>query len=97
MIGYVTQHFDGSAESYQAVRELLLEIQDDDWENCYVSPVLTFPCSPASPEDVKNLMAVRLDLLMVCDILIVNGSIIDDYMKAEIDFAKLVGMDVFYV
>ena len=97
MIGYVTQYFDGTPESLESVRELLFEIQDDDWDNCYVSPVLAFPYNPVTMEDEKNLLAVRLDLLMVCDMLIVNGDELDYYMRAEIDFAKLVGMDIYYV
>lgn len=97
MIGYVTHHYSGSHELFEHIKEIVAEIQEDDWDNCYVCPVLAFPYICGCDDDVKNVMSVRLDLLSVCDQLIVVGKTIDTFMQAEIDFARLVGMEIFYV
>ena len=98
MIYYVTHAYDGKADTCEKVRQILFDFQNDDWENCYVSPVLCFPYSSIKDGDGQklNLVPIRLDLLSVCDVLLVVGEP-DSDMKMEIDFAKSVGMETYYV
>ena len=98
MIYYVTHAFDGKSDVYDKVRQIVFDFQNDDWENCYVSPVLSFPYSSIRDGDGQrlNLVPIRLDLLMVCDVLLVVGEP-DDAVKMEIEFAKSIGMETYYV
>lgn len=92
---YITHSFNGSFDAYQKVRELVYEYQEEDWENCYVCPVLAFPYSAPNDQDIQRLLSIRLDLLSVCDLMIV-ASQPDYFMSREIDFAKLIGMEIEY-
>lgn len=98
MIYYVTHAYDGKPETYEKVKQIVFDFQSDDWENCYVSPILTFPYIGTKDEtgEPLNLVPVRLDLLTVCDVLLV-ASEPDDAVKMEIEFAKSVGMETYYV
>lgn len=94
MMIYVSHSFNGSDQQYQAVRDRVLELQEDDWDNCYVCPVLSFPF--AAEVDSNKMLAIRLDLMSVCDCLFV-ASDPDNTVAAEIEFAKTVGMEICYV
>lgn len=98
MIYYVTHAYDGRAETYEKVKQIVFDFQADDWENCYVSPILTFPYIGTKDESgvAINFVPVRLDLLTVCDVLLV-ASKPDEAVKMEIEFAKSVGMEIYYV
>lgn len=96
MIYYVTHSFDGRQETIDKVKQIVYDFQTDDWENCYVSPLLAFPFYPQKEADKFNLMPIRLDLLSVCDVLLV-ASEPDKDVKIEMDFAKSVGMETYHV
>ena len=94
MIYYLTHAYDGKKDTFDKVRQLVIDFQEDDWENCYVCPILAFP--HCDSDEADNLNAIRLDLLSVCDVLIVADEP-DDHVKVEVEFAKSVGMETYYV
>ena len=61
--------------------------------NCYVNPLIFLSHLDFDNFDKDDLMELRLDILQNCDRLIVSGAISDN-MRMEIDFAKLVKMEV---
>lgn len=94
MLYYVTHKYDGTKECYERTKAIVQDFQEDDWENCYVSPILCFPFTAGY--DPKIALEIRLDLLTVCDCLLV-ASQPDEAVNAEIALAKTVGMEIWYV
>lgn len=74
-------------------KKITRSLQMNDVANCYICPLFAF--SPLNPNVIRydDMLELRLDLLSVSDRLIV-ASEIDIDIKAEIDFAKLVNMEV---
>ena len=93
MLYYVAHSYDGTKECYERVKELVQDMQVDDWENCYLCPVLAFPFADC---DADKMAAIKLDLLSVCDIMLVVSERTKD-LQAEIDFAGLIGMEIYDV
>ena len=93
MIYYVTHKYDGSAHDIEQAIEVCAELQHDDMNNCYVCPIFAF--SHLSPEEISedDLTELRLDLLSVCDVLIVATKP-DRIMRQEIAFAERIGMEI---
>ncbi len=85
-----------SANSVQIAKKACEDLQNADWDNCYISPLTSLSClfSKAVTDDAKN--ALRLDMLSVCDILVVASDVSAE-MQEEIEFAELVGMEVRYL
>ncbi len=76
--------------------EIASRMQIKDLENCYIIASEAF--FHLSDKDIgyDDLIALRLDLLSVCDVLMVsehNNPFADD----EIEFSDLVGMEVRYL
>jgi hypothetical protein len=72
------------------------ELQIDDRQNCYICPILAF--SHLTDKDIAEWekMEICLDLLSVCDMLIVaNENTL--WESKEVEFANMVGMEVHYL
>ena len=82
-----------SADGVETAREACEKLQSKDLDNCYISPLTSLCCvsNKAVTDDAKN--ALRLDMLSVCDVLLVASEVSKE-MQEEIDFARLVGMEV---
>jgi hypothetical protein len=93
VIVYVAHKFNGEKDNIEKARRILRHLQMIDRENCYVCPLTAFEhlAHKEIGQDLRD--AVRLDLLSVCDILLIASNITDE-MRQEIEFAKLVGMEV---
>jgi hypothetical protein len=76
------------------IDEQLLEMQTYDLDNMYISPLTTF--SHLKEAEGFYLSTLRLDLLDLCDKLIVVSEELDEFMKQEIDFAHRTGKEVEY-
>lgn len=85
-----------SANSVEIAKKACEGLQKADWDNCYISPLTSLSClfSKAVTDDAKN--ALRIDMLSVCDVLVVASDISTE-MQEEIEFAELVGMEVRYI
>lgn len=85
-----------SANSIETARGACKRLQIEDLNNCYISPLTSLSClfNKSVTDDAKN--ALRIDMLSVCDVLIVVSDISKE-MQEEIEFAELVGMEVRYL
>lgn len=96
MMVYVSQFCSGSCNDIQKARKSTCELQKNDLENSYISPDLTFLSVSGDIAD-DDLLELRLDVLQICDKLVVLGEKTSGIMRKEIAFANLVGMEVQYL
>ena len=96
MIYYVAHKFQGAPENIERARKITHDLQINDTENAYFSPLLAMSHLAYDEIGREAEMEICKDFLSVCDCLIVASSI-SPGVQAEIDFAKLVGMEVIYL
>ena len=96
MIYFVAhKHLKDSANVKRAAK-ITRELQFDDPENCYICPLVMFSQLRYNAElSQKQQMDLRLDILSVCDVLLVCSDISKE-VQAEIDFAESIGLEVEY-
>ena len=93
---FVSHCFGGKAENIEKAKKITHDLQVKDLANCYICPLLTFSHLEYNEIGYDDEMELCLDLLSNCDKLIV-ASEISKGVQCEIDFAKLVGMEVQYI
>ena len=92
-IYYVAHRFGGDPANIERAKKITHDLQVDDHENAYICPLLAFSNLEYNEIGYDAEMALCIDLLSVSDVLIVASDISDGVQK-EIDFARLVGMEV---
>ena len=90
---YVSHKFGGDPANMERAKKITRDLQVADLDNCYICPLLAFSHLDYGEIGYDQEMEICLDLLSVCDVLIV-ASDISDGVQEEIDFAHLVGMEV---
>ena len=93
MVIYVAHCYGGKVANFQRARKITKELQEKDIDNCYVCPLLTFAHLQYGSIGFDEEMKLCIDLLSVCDKLIV-ASDLSKGVEMEIDFANKVGMEV---
>ena len=93
IICYVAHRFSGEKSNYDRAKKITHDLQVNDPENCYICPLMAFSHLGYNEMGYDEEMALCIDLLSVSDVLIVASDISDGVQK-EIDFARLVGMEV---
>lgn len=93
MIYYIGHCFGGEKSNIEKAKKITHDLQVKDLANCYICPLLTFSHLEYGEIGYEDEMELCLDLLMACDRLIV-ASEISKGVQTEIDFAKLVKMEV---
>lgn len=96
MVFFVSHSYEGDPLALEHAKKVTHDLQVNDTENCYICPLLTFSHLQYGELGYDEEMALSLDLLSISDILIV-ASPISRGVQMEIDFAKLVGMEVRYL
>ena len=96
MIIYVSHAYGGKQENLERAKKITHDLQVADLENTYICPLLTFSHLKYSEIGYDAEMENCLDLLSVCDKLIV-ASELSKGVAREIDFANLVNMEVEYL
>lgn len=91
---YVANQYGGDKENIEKAKKITHDLQVKDLANCYVCPLMTFSYLEYGEIGYDDEMELCLDLLMSCDKLIVAGEEISSGVQREIDFAKLVKMEV---
>ena len=92
-ICYVSHCFGGNSANLERAKQITHDLQVNDPENCYICPLLAFSDLKYNEIGYDAEMALCIDLLSASDVLIVASDISDGVQK-EIDFARLVGMEV---
>ena len=95
-ICYVSHCFGGNSANLERAKQITHDLQVNDPENCYICPLLAFSNLEYNEIGYDAEMALCIDLLSASDVLIVASDISDGVQK-EIDFARLVGMEVIYL
>ena len=93
MIYYVGHCFNGDKSNIERARKITHDLQVKDIANCYICPLLAFSDLEYGEIGYDDEMELCLDLLMCADHLIVASEISNGVQK-EINFAKLVKMEV---
>ena len=95
MIIYVSHAFGGKPENIEHAKKITHDLQVADLENTYICPLLAFSHLAYNEVGYDDEMNLCIDLLSECDRLIVASEIISKGVQLEIDFARLVNMEVF--
>lgn len=77
----------------ECVGKIARKLQTEHPENSYFSPAYAFSFLAHDDVSFEDFMEICLDFLSACDVLIV-ASEISKGVQTEIDFAKLVKMEV---
>lgn len=96
MIVYVTHAYGGKMKNMRLARKITYELQEKDPNNTYICPLLALPHIEGGKMDEEAIMENRIDLLSVCDKLIV-ASKPSNSVQEEIDFARIFKMEVEYL
>ena len=90
---YVAHRFGGDLASLERAKKITHDLQVSDLNNCYICPLLAFSHLKYGEIGYDEELELCLDILSVSDVLLVTSDISDGVQK-EIDFARLVGMEV---
>lgn len=90
MVYYVT------ARDTATAKKVAEKLQAENLTDCYISPLTALSCLKDINIPPEAKTALRLDLLTVCDALIVKCPISDD-MQTEISLARKINMEVIYI
>lgn len=93
MIVYVSHAYGGKQENLERAKKITHDLQVADLENTYICPLLSLSHLQYGEVGYEAEMNLCLDLLSVCDKLIVASDLSRGVCK-EVDFANLVGMEV---
>ena len=93
MIYYVGHCFGGNKANIERAKKITHDLQVKDIANCYICPLLAFSDLEYGEIGYDDEMELCLDLLTCADRLIV-ASEISRGVQREIEFAKLVKMEV---
>ena len=92
-IYYVAHRFGGDSANMERAKQITHDLQVNDPENTYICPLLAFSNLEYNEIGYDAEMELCIDLLIVSDVLIVASDISEGVQK-EIDFARMVGMEV---
>ena len=93
MIIYVAHAYGGQSSNFERAKRITHYLQCRDLQNTYICPLLAFSHLQYGELGFDEEMELCLDLLSVCDYLIVASDVSQGVQK-EIDFARMVGMEV---
>ena len=93
MLLYISHKYGGDTANLERAKKITHDLQVNDPENCYICPLMAFSHLGYNEMGYDEEMALCIDLLSVSDVLIVTSDISDGVQK-EIDFARMVGMEV---
>lgn len=96
MLIFVSHCYGGDKENIEKAKKITHDLQVKDLANCYFCPLLAFSHLEYGEIGYENELELCLDILSSCDRLIV-ASEISKGVQTEIDFAKLVGMEIEYL
>lgn len=96
MLIYVGHCFGGKAENIEKAKKITHDLQVNDLENTYICPLLALSHLEYGEIGYKDEIELCIDLLSVCDKLIV-ASDLSEGVRKEVDFANKVNMEVEYI
>ena len=93
---YISHCYQGNSVNMERAKQITHDLQVADPDNCYICPLMAFSHLQYGEMGYDAEMELCFDLLSVCDKLIV-ASIPSEGVRREIEFARMVGMEVEYL
>ena len=93
---YIAHKYQGDKKNIEKVGKIAKKLQIEHPENSYFSPLHNFSFLDYDDISYEQMLEICIDWLSECDRLIV-ASDISKGVAREIEFAKLVGMEVEYL
>ena len=93
MLLYISHKYGGDTANLERAKQITHDLQVNDPENCYICPLLAFSHLGYNEMGYDEELELCIDILSVADVLIVASDISAGVQK-EIDFARMVGMEV---
>lgn len=90
---YVAHRYGGDNANLERAKKIMHDLQVTDLDNCYICPLLAFSHLKYGEIGYDEELELCLDILSVSDVLIVASEPSKGVQK-EIDFARMVGMEV---
>ena len=97
MMYYVAHEYGGNPANIERAKKVTRDLQVNDPLNCYICPLTAFSYLEYNELGYEQEIELCLDLLSVCDTLIVASENISKGVDKEIAFANSVGMDVIFL
>lgn len=79
----------------ERAKQITHDLQVKDLENTYICPLLALSHLQYGELGYDDEMNLCIDLLSECDRLIVASEIVSKGVQLEVDFARLINMEVF--
>ena len=96
MIIYIAHAYGGQSSNFERAKRITHSLQCRDLRNTYICPLLAFSHLQYGELGFDEEMELCLDILSQCDKIIV-ASQISRGVRREIEFAKMVGMEIEYL
>ena len=96
MMIYVSHKYGGDLANVERAKQITHDLQVKDLENCYICPLVALSHITYNEIGFEEEMQLCLDLMCVCDVLIV-ASELSTGVRQEIDFAKKCNMKIIYL
>lgn len=93
---YVAHKYEGEPNNLRRAKRIVHDLQVDNKNDCFICPLLAFSHLKYGELGYDAEMELCLDLLSVCDTLIV-ASDMSEGVQMEVDFANLIGMEVIWI
>ena len=90
---YVSHKFGGDPANMERAKKITHDLQIENPTHCFICPILAFSHLQYGEIGYDDEIELCLDLLSLCDTLIVASDVSKGVQK-EIDFARMVGMEV---
>ncbi len=90
---YVSHKFGGDTANMERAKKITHDLQIESPTHCFVCPILAFSHLQYGEIGYDDEIELCLDLLSLCDTLVVASDVSPGVQK-EIDFARMVGMEV---
>ena len=94
MLVFVSHCYGGDKKNIEKAKKITHDLQTKDLANCYVCPLLIFSHLEYGEIGFDAEMELCLDVLSNAERLIVASEEVSKGVQMEIDFAKLVKMEV---
>ena len=90
---YVSHKFGGDSANMERAKKITHDLQIENPTHCFICPILAFSHLQYGEIGYDDEIELCLDLLSLCDTLVVASDVSNGVQK-EIDFARMVGMEV---
>ena len=93
MLVYVSHCYGGNQENVERAKRITHDLQVENPAHCFICPLMMFSHLDYGEIGYDEEIELCLDILSVCDQFLITSEI-SEGVRRELDFARLVGMEV---